>query len=64
MKHLIIWNICWLMLGLPLHVCAQQWQGNFKRFNVKDGLSNSSVWAIAQDQQGFMWFGTFDGLNV
>lgn len=27
------------------------------------GLSNSSVKSIFQDSQGFMWFGTFDGLN-
>jgi ligand-binding sensor domain-containing protein/serine phosphatase RsbU (regulator of sigma subunit) len=44
-------------------VLAQPASGGFKRYNVKNGLSNSSVWAIAQDKSGFMWFGTFDGLN-
>lgn len=29
----------------------------------RDGLSNSSVICIYQDSQGFMWFGTWDGLN-
>ncbi|MDP8246321.1 MAG: two-component regulator propeller domain-containing protein [Candidatus Hinthialibacter antarcticus] len=28
-----------------------------------DGLSNNSVRAIAQDQNGFIWFGTNEGLN-
>jgi ligand-binding sensor domain-containing protein/serine phosphatase RsbU (regulator of sigma subunit) len=30
---------------------------------VKDGLSQSGVTCIFQDHQGFMWFGTQDGLN-
>ena len=29
----------------------------------RDGLSNSSVICIYQDSYGFMWFGTWDGLN-
>jgi signal transduction histidine kinase len=35
----------------------------FKRFNTKDGLSQSSVNCILRDSKGFMWFGTDDGLN-
>jgi ligand-binding sensor domain-containing protein/signal transduction histidine kinase len=35
----------------------------FKRLSLEQGLSQSSVFAITQDAQGFMWFGTQDGLN-
>ena len=35
----------------------------FDNFQVEDGLSQSSVLAITQDADGFMWFGTRDGLN-
>lgn len=35
----------------------------FQRYTVEDGLSHSTVNCILQDQQGFMWFGTDDGLN-
>jgi signal transduction histidine kinase/ligand-binding sensor domain-containing protein/DNA-binding NarL/FixJ family response regulator len=35
----------------------------FDRISVRDGLSNSSVNCILQDREGFMWFGTNDGLN-
>ncbi|MES2651606.1 MAG: two-component regulator propeller domain-containing protein [Bacteroidota bacterium] len=35
----------------------------FKRLNVENGLSQSSVLAIAQDAKGFIWFGTRFGLN-
>ncbi|GAB3940821.1 hybrid sensor histidine kinase/response regulator transcription factor [Spirosoma harenae] len=35
----------------------------FDHLSVKDGLSNNSVNCILQDREGFMWFGTNDGLN-
>jgi signal transduction histidine kinase/ligand-binding sensor domain-containing protein len=35
----------------------------FKHLSVEAGLSHSTVNCILQDSQGFMWFGTDDGLN-
>lgn len=35
----------------------------FRSYQIEDGLSHNSVWAVMQDKQGFMWFGTNDGLN-
>ncbi len=35
----------------------------FEHLSVKDGLSNNSVNTILQDRNGFMWFGTHEGLN-
>lgn len=35
----------------------------FRNINKQDGLSQNSVFAIEQDGNGFMWFGTRDGLN-
>lgn len=35
----------------------------FEHLTVKDGLSQSGIYAILQDSRGFMWFGTDDGLN-
>src|SRR5690554_599501 len=39
--------------------------GNFKinYLGIEKGLSNNSVTSIYQDERGFMWIGTFDGLN-
>ncbi len=36
---------------------------SFDRLSIDDGLSQNSVHTIIQDQHGFMWFGTKDGLN-
>jgi len=35
----------------------------FRRLTLDDGLSQSTINCIVQDAQGFMWFGTEDGLN-
>ena len=35
----------------------------FEHLEVGDGLSENTVLAILQDKQGFIWFGTREGLN-
>lgn len=35
----------------------------FEHISLGQGLSQSSVFAIAQDHEGFLWFGTQDGLD-
>ncbi|OZC04431.1 ligand-binding sensor domain-containing protein [Rubricoccus marinus] len=35
----------------------------FDRLGTEDGLSQSIVNAVVQDRQGYLWFGTEDGLN-
>ena len=46
-------------------IFAQQHEDNlvFGRFDVELGLSSNTVYAIIQDNTGFLWFGTDDGLN-
>jgi ligand-binding sensor domain-containing protein len=46
-----------------LPILAQQKQIRFDHLTVEDGLSQSTVFSIAQDSTGFMWFATEDGLN-
>ena len=38
-------------------------QNSFNKITVEDGLSNSVVYKILQDNDGFLWFTTKDGLN-
>jgi PAS domain S-box-containing protein len=35
----------------------------FTRLSTEDGLSQTMVWQIVQDDEGFMWFGSQYGLN-
>ena len=35
----------------------------FESITQKDGLSHSDIYAITQDLDGFLWFGSSDGLN-
>ncbi|MFH0762203.1 MAG: two-component regulator propeller domain-containing protein [Bacteroidota bacterium] len=42
---------------------AQPKQLQFKYLTPRDGLSSSAVTAILQDHKGFMWIGTYNGLN-
>ena len=36
---------------------------HFNHIGLEDGLSQSTVFAITQDDQGNMWFATQNGLN-
>ena len=44
-------------------ILGQDNQIRFDHISIEQGLSQSSVLSIAQDQLGFMWFATLDGLN-
>ncbi len=57
--------IVFLVLGsvlCPSRVVPQRAM-RFTHVTVRDGLSNNSVYSILQDHLGFLWFGTFSGLN-
>ncbi|WP_246236247.1 hybrid sensor histidine kinase/response regulator transcription factor [Flavobacterium ajazii] len=48
-------------MGFYVPVSSQETQVKF--LDISDGLSNNSVVTIFQDKDGYMWFGTYDGLN-
>ncbi|WP_226789023.1 hybrid sensor histidine kinase/response regulator transcription factor [Polaribacter porphyrae] len=51
-----------LIIGFN-QVCISQNSVVFDRISTNQGLSQGDVNTIYQDDKGFMWFGTHDGLN-
>jgi ligand-binding sensor domain-containing protein len=55
---LLTWYTC---------ICSQAQSSDFpyslEKLSVEQGLSNSSVYCLLQDQQGFIWAGAQSGLN-
>lgn len=45
------------------HSHAQSKRIPFDHIGVNEGLSESNILTIIQDSRGFMWFGSWDGLN-
>lgn len=43
---------------------AQYSNLKFENYSTTEGLSSSTVVEIFQDRDGFLWFGTIDGLNM
>lgn len=57
---MLLLPLCILLSGFPhiLHAYS------LRQFTNKDGLSNSAISSLYQDQQGIIWIGSCDGLNI
>ncbi len=52
-----------LIFCLTATICSGQSNQYFKKIDNKQGLSQNGIFAIFQDKDGYMWFGTHYGLN-
>lgn len=63
MKHFMHYFFCLAFVASACVIKGQNSMELFHQISKQNGLSQVSVFAIAQDSAGFMWFGTRNGLN-
>jgi len=52
-----------MLLYLTVSVGFAQNARKFHHLSIEQGLSQNTILSIGQDHRGFMWFGTYEGLN-
>jgi len=55
-------TLLFVLFFLSFQGKANIYSPTFKNINLENGLSNSTVRSITKDADGYMWFGTYDGL--
>jgi len=56
-------QILLFLAGISFTTSAQAPYTRFHRISLEEGLSHSLVNGFVEDEQGFLWFGTQEGLN-
>lgn len=56
-------GFCLVLLCLALNLKGQHKNVRFQHLTIEDGLAQNMVDCMLQDSQGFMWFGTWNGLS-
>lgn len=54
----ILFLFAFLLVGQQLHA------DNLRKISNHEGISNNAVLSLGQDQNGYVWVGTCDGLNM
>lgn len=62
-KYLTLFVLLFILSGLSRMYAFKPELITFVHIGLNEGLSQSTVFSIAQDKQGNMWFATYDGVN-
>lgn len=70
-RSIVRGSVCRGWLVILMWLISSGWEGfvfgnplpPVNRFGISQGLSNNSVRCVIQDHHGFVWMGTYDGLN-
>lgn len=57
--NVVTLTCCLFLTDIPRAFCVPE----LSYLGIEHGLSNNSVTCIFQDKKGFIWFGSYDGLN-
>lgn len=60
--HLVLF-LTMLISSLTVNANNEKDTFLFRKVDYQQGLSNSAVLSLFQDNEGLMWFGTYDGVN-
>ena len=60
-KYFVLFII--IIFGLKQECFAQRDDLRFEHLGIEEGLSGETISPIMQDSKGYIWFGTWDGLN-
>lgn len=55
-----------LIISLSIHLCGYAilpTQFHFRHYNIENGVSSNNISTLFQDQKGYIWIGTENGLN-
>lgn len=61
-----MWGRCWCWVGVVLIAIGQKTYGmeyKFRYYTDTDGLSSNTIQCLYQDDKGYIWVGTADGLD-
>ena len=56
-------NALIFLLSISISITIQSRDFHFKHLGIPDGLSQTCIYSIYQDEIGAMWFGSSEGLN-
>ncbi|TSD66719.1 response regulator [Inquilinus sp. KBS0705] len=64
MKRALLFRYSFILIGVYLLSCHNLYAIQSIRYlGIEQGLSNNAVTSIYKDKHGFVWIGTYDGLN-
>lgn len=62
-KRYVFFSILLVLIGHKITFALGESELRFNSLKINDGLSQSTVTRVFQDNRGYMWFATSDGLN-
>ncbi len=63
LKQFNLYFCCLIILLLLSGIVNAQIKCKIEHYSTEDGLSHDGVTTMLKDRDGFMWFGTWDGIN-